>query len=257
MLKTYSYTDPYGAHLPDNMGSQRICCHGGRKQRLGGQFPAFYTTEVALVTLYSINALCLLCWITILMHCIRSFLLQHGDQTIARVCLFFIRKLSHLIHVYHSVCIFFYIEANNKQKDSMSMYDFGLKLPIFFFRNGRFGNKQDSFDITTFLKNSSPMSFNWHNYSFLFFIVIFLLVRRNLGVSFIRDSICFLKLDLFLFSCWKSATYIALGHNHYRWSTAKCALLAFSRKNSFTCHTCCDTGPVFKVISIRPVILTS
>jgi hypothetical protein len=36
------------------------------------------------------------------------------------------------------------------------------------------------------------------------------------------------------------------------------ALTAFSREGSFTCHTCCDTGPPFlKVISERPVILIS
>jgi hypothetical protein len=36
------------------------------------------------------------------------------------------------------------------------------------------------------------------------------------------------------------------------------ALTAFSSEGSFTCHTYCDTGPpFFKVISERPVILTS
>jgi hypothetical protein len=35
-------------------------------------------------------------------------------------------------------------------------------------------------------------------------------------------------------------------------------LAAFSSEVSFTCHTYCDTGPqFFKVISERPVILTS
>jgi hypothetical protein len=36
------------------------------------------------------------------------------------------------------------------------------------------------------------------------------------------------------------------------------ALVAFSSEGSFTCHTYCETGrPYFKVISERPVILTS
>jgi hypothetical protein len=35
------------------------------------------------------------------------------------------------------------------------------------------------------------------------------------------------------------------------------ALTAFSSEGSFMCHTYCDRGPLFKVISKRPVILTS
>jgi hypothetical protein len=35
------------------------------------------------------------------------------------------------------------------------------------------------------------------------------------------------------------------------------ALVAFSSEGSFTCHTCCDMGPMFLRSFERPVILTS
>jgi hypothetical protein len=35
------------------------------------------------------------------------------------------------------------------------------------------------------------------------------------------------------------------------------ALTTFSSEGSFRCHTCCDLGPPYKVISERPVILPS
>jgi hypothetical protein len=71
---------------------------------------------------------------------------------------------------------------------------------------------------------------------------------------FVKDFVCFESHEQF-FSNLATVTINGDGAANL---DLYLALTAFSSEGSFTCHTYCDTGPPFlKVISERPVILTS